>query len=75
MPEPNQVAVDIPSIEEEDWFKLTSGQQEEEFHNLMEMSPEDFDKMMSEFPDGILGPSSAAPYSLSKKRARRDEDD
>ena len=74
-PEPNQVAANLPTVEEEDWLQLTSEQQDEEFHRLMEMSPEDFQKMMSEFPDETPGPSSTTPYALSKKRTRRDEDD
>ena len=74
-PEPNQVAANFPSIGEEDWSKVTNEQQDEEFHRLMEMSPEDFEKIMSEFPDGMPGPSSATPYAMSTKRARRDEED
>lgn len=74
-PEPNQAAANFPSIEEEDWFKVSTEEQEAEFHRLMEMSSEDFEKMMSEFPDEILGPSSATPYAISTKRARRDEEE
>lgn len=39
------------------------------------MSSEDSEKMMTELPDGILGPSSATSYTISNKRARQDEDD
>lgn len=74
-PEPNQAAANFPSIEQEDWFKVTTEEQEEEFHRLMEMSSEDFEKMMSEFPDEMLGPPSATPYAISTKRARRDEEE
>ena len=73
--EPNQFTANFPSIEEEDLFKVINEEQEEEFHRLMEMSPEDFEKMMRGFPDGMLGPSSATSYAMSKKRARRDEED
>lgn len=72
---PNHVTANFPSIEEEKLFKVINEEQEEEFHRLLEMSPEDFEKMMSEFPDGMLGPLSATSYAMSKKRARRDEED
>ena len=71
---PNHVTANFPSIEEENLFKVIN-EQEEELHRLLEMSPEDFEKMMSEFPDGMLGPLSATSYAMSKKRARRDEED
>ncbi len=61
--------------EDEDLLPLTSAQQDEAFHRLMEMSPEAFDEMMRGFPGEAEGPSSATPYAISNKRARRDEED
>lgn len=49
--------------------------EDEAFNRLMEMSNEDFEKMMSELPDEILGPSPATPYATINKRARRGEVD
>ena len=75
VPEPNQGGANFPCIEQEDWFKAAAEEEDEAFNRLMEMSSEDFEKMMSEIPDGILGPSSATSYAISNKRARRDEEE
>ena len=80
VPETNQVAANVSSVEEEDWFKLTNQEQDEAFHRLMEMSPEAFEEMMRGFPAEEItaltapGPSSATPYADTKKRVRLDEE-
>lgn len=76
-PETSQVAANVPSVEDEDWFKLSDQKQDEAFHRLMEMSTEDFDEMMRNFPaeeETVAGPSSSTSYADSKKRARLDEE-
>ena len=76
--ETSQVAANDPSVEEEDWFKLTDQEEDEAFNRLMEMSPEEFEEMMRQFPDEETtapGPSSATPYAISKKRVRLNEGD
>lgn len=73
--ETNQVATNLPGVEEEDWLNMTSEEADEAFHRLMEMSLEDFEEMMRGFPDEATDLSLATPYAISNKRARRDEDD
>ena len=46
----------VYNAEEEDWLKLTSEEEDDAFHRLMEMSSEEFDKMMREFPDEATAP-------------------
>ncbi|MCJ1349813.1 hypothetical protein MMC31_008054 [Peltigera leucophlebia] len=76
-PETNQVAANVSNVEEEDWFRLSDQEQDDAFHRLMEMSNEEFEEMMRDFPAEEIptpGPSSATPYADSKKRVRLNEE-
>ena len=73
--ETNQVATNLPGIEDEDWWKLTNEEEDEAFHRLMEMTLEDFEEMMRVFPGEAADPSPANPYATSSKRARHDEEE
>lgn len=78
MPQSHQIATIVSNVEEEDFLKLTDEEQDEAFHRLMEMSPEEFEKIMREFPDDentVPGPSSTAPYAISNKRVRCNDED
>ena len=75
-PKPSQVPANASNVEEKDWFKLSDAEEDEAFNRLMEMSPEEFQEMMREFPDeetAASGLSSATPYATSKKRIRLNE--
>lgn len=74
-PGANQVATNLPAVEEDHWLNLTNEEQDEEFQRLMEMSPEEFEELMRAVPHDAAGPSSAIPYVIGNKKARRDEDD
>ena len=71
----NQEATNLPAVEEENWLNLTDEEQDEAFQSLMEMSAEEFERIMSAIPNEAADPSSAIPYAIGNKRARRDEDD
>lgn len=74
-PGTNQVTTNLPAVEEDQWLNLTDEEQDEEFQKLMEMSLEEFEEMMRAISHDAAGPSSAIPYVIGNKRARRDEDD
>ena len=74
-PETDQVATNLPAVEEENWLNLTNEEQDEEFRRLMEISPDDFEELMRAIPIEAAGPLLATPYAISNKSARRDEDD
>lgn len=68
----------VSSVEEEDFLKTTDEEQDEAFHRLMEMSSEEFEKIMREFPDDentVPGPSSTTPYASRNKRVRCNDED
>ena len=73
------MATNAFNVEEDDWLQLTNEEQVEAFNRLMEMGPEEFEKMMKELPDEDItssGPSSTTTqYTTSSKRVRRSEED
>ncbi len=78
LPDTNQTATNAFNVDEDDWLRFTNEEEDEAFNKLMEMSSEEFEKIMRALPDEentAPGPSSTTSYATSSKRVRCNEED